>query len=431
GSVSYFFGDGVADRAGAREHDVAVGDRVIARITVTPAAAAPGASGSSLGAVATGALGCGLITALALALARPRRRTRRWFAAGLAAATLVACAAPITGVAHQTLPLGAQTTFLHAGFGLGPVVFTDAGGNLLEERRYEPFGVAIDARRQTASGTVIGAPDVLARDLNSLNKRTEGATGWSDHGARWMAPETARWTSTDPPVEGPDSKFMLAPWGLHPYQYVDQNPVAFWDPDGREPAPPYADAFVGRAGAWIGVGILNSQVDPGVSVSAVHADLTIATGGQIDGNATYGVLGAIDLVKVAVAPNTLFPGVGFDTGVGNVSAVAFVSDSEAAVGAQANLIDGSVTVGTATNHVRAGLTLGFGLEVRAHYGRGPDGERTTGFGFDLAIVEFDIQWSNKGMDKFAKDPGPVGMLYRTAAGLIPQPLQDLDRLLEQ
>jgi RHS repeat-associated protein len=80
----------------------------------------------------------------------------------------------------------------------------------------------------------VGLPDVIGRDLNELNKRTDATTGWSDHGARWMAPETGRWLTTDPPVAEPDDKFMFAPWALHPYQYVHQNPVIYWDPDGRD-----------------------------------------------------------------------------------------------------------------------------------------------------------------------------------------------------
>jgi len=124
-------------------------------------------------------------------------------------------------------------TFLHAGFDAGPVIFTDGAGKLIEERRYEPFGVPIDAR---FADDTVRPPDVAARDLNPLAKRTEPATGWSDHGARWLAPEAARWLAPDPAIAVPDPKFMDAPWALHPYQYVDQNPVTFWDPDGRAPA---------------------------------------------------------------------------------------------------------------------------------------------------------------------------------------------------
>jgi RHS repeat-associated protein len=135
----------------------------------------------------------------------------------------------------QDLAAIQRTTFFHTGFGAGPVLFTDDTGHLLEERRYEPFGAPIDARIKTPTGYTTGAPDLVERDLNPLNKRTDVATGWSDHGARWLAPETGRWLTPDPPVAAPDAKFMLAPWALHPYQYVDQNPIAYWDPDGREP----------------------------------------------------------------------------------------------------------------------------------------------------------------------------------------------------
>jgi hypothetical protein len=49
-----------------------------------------------------------------------------------------------------------------------------------------------------------------------------------------MASSFAMWLSPDPPVKAPDGKFMGAPWGLNPYQYVSQNPTIFWDPDGNE-----------------------------------------------------------------------------------------------------------------------------------------------------------------------------------------------------
>jgi RHS repeat-associated protein len=132
--------------------------------------------------------------------------------------------------------------FSHYTLGAGPALYTDATGHELEERRYEPFGVAIDAN---VRGTV-DAPDVADRDLGLSNQRIDVSTGWSDHGARWLAPEQARWTATDPPVMGPSARYMDAPWQLNPYQYVDQNPVAYWDPDGREPRSTGTDDAVLR-----------------------------------------------------------------------------------------------------------------------------------------------------------------------------------------
>jgi RHS repeat-associated protein len=260
GSVSYFFGDGTAERNGVREHDVTVGDRVIARVAMplatVPGAVAPGAAaGLTFSAQADASwwrMAAVLVGLLAFLLAWLRSAihlgaaglTYRAVGARACAVVLVgahlaslSCSSPSLRAGSQTLVDQATVTYLHTGFGVGPVVFTNAAGNLLEERRTEPFGESIDARTLTPAGYVVGDPDLLARDLNSLNKRTDVATGWSDHGARWMAPETARWLTPDPPVTGPDAGFMDAPWALHPYQYVDQNPVVYWDPDGRQPVP--------------------------------------------------------------------------------------------------------------------------------------------------------------------------------------------------
>ena len=33
-------------------------------------------------------------------------------------------------------------------------------------------------------------------------------------------------------MKGPDARFLGGVWEAHPYQYVDQNPVVFWEPDG-------------------------------------------------------------------------------------------------------------------------------------------------------------------------------------------------------
>jgi RHS repeat-associated protein len=258
GSVSYFFGDGTADRRGVREHDVTVGTRVVARVVMTAPSdggdgpggpgggdgpGGPAGGGGESVRSAFGLAGQGTPWALALlalscslVVARPHTR-RRARAAGMIGVLLAtACSGPRTATRGQAT-VTPVATFLHTGFAAGPALFTDATGHLIEERRYEPFGVAIDARFQSGGITSVGAPDFTARDLNGLNKRTDVATGWSDHGARWTAPETGRWLTPDPPVMGPDARFMDAPWALHPYQYVNQNPVAYWDPDGSDPAP--------------------------------------------------------------------------------------------------------------------------------------------------------------------------------------------------
>src|SRR5262249_47986428 len=125
-------------------------------------------------------------------------------------------------------------TYFHQGIAAGPVLTTREDGTVLEERRYEPFGQPIDAFSEQPGGTTqIGTGDHAREPLNILNKETDARTGWSYHGARWMAPELAQWLTPDPPVKAPDAAFMASPWDLHPYQHVRQNPVLFWDPDGR------------------------------------------------------------------------------------------------------------------------------------------------------------------------------------------------------
>jgi RHS repeat-associated protein len=121
-----------------------------------------------------------------------------------------------------------RVVYYHATIAAGPALITRADGTLFDERRTEPFGGAIDA---------LGGPIDYTLDPHDLRgKESDPLTGWSDHGARWLAPDTARWLTPDPPVKGPDPKLLAAPWALHPYQYVEQNPIVFWDPDGREPA---------------------------------------------------------------------------------------------------------------------------------------------------------------------------------------------------
>jgi RHS repeat-associated protein len=124
---------------------------------------------------------------------------------------------------QKSLEVDGSRLYFHQGMAAGPTLITDKDGGIREERRFEPFG-------QPINGTLNKTVD----PTNNLNKETNPDTGWSYHGARWMSPQTARWTAPDPAVKGPDKKFMGEPWGLNPYGYASRNPAVYWDPDGLQ-----------------------------------------------------------------------------------------------------------------------------------------------------------------------------------------------------
>jgi RHS repeat-associated protein len=237
GEMTYWITPNVVVRGAERDHYVHVGDRLLAKITTSVAAASPSRSAAVMGLIATRA-GAGLLALLSLVgLVTLRRRLRpglRGLRAALAAGlalllTMAGCGAP-TSVQSSAL-IGARVTYFHQAFSAGPELTTSSTGQLDEDRRTEPFGAAIDAFRDG----VLQPVDYRRDPINALNKFTDPETQWSFHGARWLAPDTAQWHTPDPPVSAPDPSFMAQPWALHPYQYVNQNPVAYWDPDGREP----------------------------------------------------------------------------------------------------------------------------------------------------------------------------------------------------
>src|SRR5678815_3457639 len=143
----------------------------------------------------------------ALAAPRRRRRSRAVVAALALTALVTASCGSMTEIQPSALASTSRTLFYHQTVGAGATLSTRSDGTVFEERRSEPFGAAIDAYRELDGGgheTV--AVDYSRDPNNALNKVTDPATGWSDHGARWMAPETGRWLTPDPPVKAPDPK---------------------------------------------------------------------------------------------------------------------------------------------------------------------------------------------------------------------------------
>jgi RHS repeat-associated protein len=249
-SQYWFTQDYTETTAGNREHYVRVGNRIVAKVAMTPvgngAFALPtsvsrgktdrdGHRGprTGLGALllALGLLG-GLFSMLS--------RRRGWVPATAAAMALVltATSCEMFGVTDKVKAAVWQAgtgdnapKYFHGGIAPGPTIITSSTGDVFEERRYEPFGQPIDAKRGMAPA---GAVNFTVEPQNILGKLTDPNTGWSYHGARWMAPQTARWLSPDPSAKAPYSSYLSNPWSLHPYQYVSQSPTIFWDPNGLQ-----------------------------------------------------------------------------------------------------------------------------------------------------------------------------------------------------
>jgi RHS repeat-associated protein len=327
GAVRIWFSASVSeDATGLRDHYIRLGDRLIARITKDPstalaqARAAVAARGRRIAAVALSALAtCCLVFLLAiLAVPRRRRRLQTALTAATAAALLFSGCATSTSLHRAYISSARQVLYYHATVAAGPSIITRTDATIFEERRYEPFGEPIDAYRELSSGgTELGQVDYQRDDRNHLNKQTDPATGWSYHGARWMAPETARWLTPDPPVKTPDPKFMESPWSLHPYQYVEQNPVLFWDPDGQEKAmlsSSFADQVcMGRGGCshkeWTRY---RELAQPQGDIASLHTALDIAgifdPTGIADGFNCLLYLAEGDLEQAALSAASALPG---------------------------------------------------------------------------------------------------------------------------
>lgn len=263
GAQTVWFSPEVSESSsGVRSYDVRIGERLVARIVRDPAILAALdradtiAGGAALARGLWIALGGGGVLLLFAALAMPRSARRRGWAMALrgrmrAAGTAFTLASfVLTGCDTRALSFGidseerelgtSSVLYYHQAVGAGPALVTRADASLYDERRYEPYGASIDSYSEAAGTTgpgTVGNIDFTRDPHNSLNKQSDAATGWSDHGARWVAPELARWHTPDPPVKAPSGRFMVAPWDLHPYQYVNQNPVLYWDPDGRDKLP--------------------------------------------------------------------------------------------------------------------------------------------------------------------------------------------------
>ena len=111
----------------------------------------------------------------------------------------------------------AETLYFHHTNAIGSVVATtDSAGNIVNRQHFRPFGSA-----QNRAGTA-------TNDLGFTGKRFDGVLGLNYYGARYYDPQISRFISIDPADFSSDD---LQSFGR--YQYVNNNPLRFTDPDGR------------------------------------------------------------------------------------------------------------------------------------------------------------------------------------------------------
>jgi RHS repeat-associated protein len=103
-------------------------------------------------------------------------------------------------------------------------IITDAVGNVIEETTFFPFG---ESRARTAAPRFYGNP------YQYINRERDAETGLMDFEARYLVPAFGRFVSADPVLEDLPMEYLQNPQLLNPYSYSGNNPLTFYDPQGR------------------------------------------------------------------------------------------------------------------------------------------------------------------------------------------------------
>jgi RHS repeat-associated protein len=92
---------------------------------------------------------------------------------------------------------------------------SDASGNAYQHLQYMPYGEQFIEQRQSTWGT----------PYQFTGKELDSETGYSYFGARYYDSDLSVWLSVDPLADKYPS--------TSPFLYVENNPIMFYDPDGR------------------------------------------------------------------------------------------------------------------------------------------------------------------------------------------------------
>lgn len=163
---------------------------------------------------------------------------------------------------------------------------------------------------------------------------------------------------------------------------------------------PYAFAAANRdptstvRGFSSGFGLLNGNLDAGGTTQATALSGGVNLGGWrgADGKTNAGASAEASLVKAGMPSGGALGPFGWDIGVLTANATGAFNDSTAQLGAQANILESSATLGNKEHSLRLGGSVGMGMAGRAHYGdEDHDRVRELGFGFDVGPFSMDVK----------------------------------------
>jgi RHS repeat-associated protein len=134
---------------------------------------------------------------------------------------------PVADVQGSTTT--AAVYYIHDDHLGGSSVISDASANVAEVMEYYPFG---GTRFDQRSGS-------FAEQRRADGHEFDSGTGLLYEDARYLGPTLSRFLSEDPALITPSSgqcldDLLRDPQKMNSYSYVEDNPLRFTDPNGRE-----------------------------------------------------------------------------------------------------------------------------------------------------------------------------------------------------